>query len=198
MIVVLDWDGTVTEQDTLTMALEHFGQQELYDRAEEGLQAGELDLRGCMDLEFSGMRASLDEVVAFVVERARLRPGFADFARRFRPLILSSSFEETIRPVLRREGLELEVVANSVEAGPEGWRVLWRDETLCATCGEACKRASLPAGEVVYVGDGWSDRCAALAADRVFARDGLAAYLDEQGAAYEPFTDFVALAAAVG
>jgi 2-hydroxy-3-keto-5-methylthiopentenyl-1-phosphate phosphatase len=28
-----------------------------------------------------------------------------------------------------------------------------------------------------------------LAAARVFARDGLARYLDEQGVAYEPFAD---------
>jgi 2-hydroxy-3-keto-5-methylthiopentenyl-1-phosphate phosphatase len=48
---------------------------------------------------------------------------------------------------------------------------------------------ALPDGEVVYVGDGYSDRCAALAADRVFARDGLARYLDAHGAAYEPYDD---------
>jgi 2-hydroxy-3-keto-5-methylthiopentenyl-1-phosphate phosphatase len=43
---------------------------------------------------------------------------------------------------------------------------------------------------VVYVGDGYSDRCAAQAADRVFARRALARYLDERGVAYEPFEDF--------
>ena len=54
-----------------------------------------------------------------------------------------------------------------------------------------CKRAALPShGPVVFVGDGYSDRCAALAADRVFARDGLARYLDEQGVAFEPFVGF--------
>ena len=197
MRVVVDWDGTVTEEDTLTMALERFGQRELYDRAEAGLHAGELDLRGCMDLEFSGMRVPLDEVVAYIVENARLRPGFREFARRFRPLVLSSSFEETIRPVLAREGLELDVVANSVIVEGDGWRIHWRDETACAECSEACKRASLPDGELVYVGDGYSDRCAALAADRVFARDGLARYLDERGVAYEAFDDFFDVAAAL-
>ncbi len=68
--------------------------------------------------------------------------------------------------------------------------MIWRDEAVCATCGQPCKRSTLPVdGEVVYVGDGYSDRCAALAADRVFARRGLAAYLDEQGVAYERFDD---------
>jgi len=48
-------------------------------------------------------------------------------------------------------------------------------------------------GEVVYAGDGHSDYCAALAADRVFATGSLARYLDERGVNYEPLTDFRAL-----
>ena len=42
----------------------------------------------------------------------------------------------------------------------------------------------------MYAGDGFSDRCVALAASRVFARDGLATYLDDRGVAFEPFEDF--------
>jgi 2-hydroxy-3-keto-5-methylthiopentenyl-1-phosphate phosphatase len=49
--------------------------------------------------------------------------------------------------------------------------------------------------EVVYVGDGYSDRCAAEDADRVFARRGLAAYLEERGVPFEPFEDFFEIAA---
>jgi 2-hydroxy-3-keto-5-methylthiopentenyl-1-phosphate phosphatase len=45
-------------------------------------------------------------------------------------------------------------------------------------------------GEVVYVGDGYSDRCAAEKADRVFARRGLARWLDGRGVPYEHFEDF--------
>ena len=50
---------------------------------------------------------------------------------------------------------------------------------------------------LVFVGDGWSDRCASLACDRVFARTGLAAYLDEQGFPYEPYETFFDVAAAL-
>jgi 2-hydroxy-3-keto-5-methylthiopentenyl-1-phosphate phosphatase len=82
------------------------------------------------------------------------------------------------------------VRANDVTWSPAGWRATFRNGDVCGTCGEPCKRADLPAdGEVVYVGDGYSDRCAAQAADRIFARDSLARYLDEQGVAYEPFDD---------
>ena len=75
--------------------------------------------------------------------------------------------------------------------------MLWRDEAVCAVCGEPCKRRALAGELYVYVGDGYSDRCAALGAERIFARDGLAAHLDAVGVPYEPLTDFVELAAAL-
>jgi 2-hydroxy-3-keto-5-methylthiopentenyl-1-phosphate phosphatase len=62
---------------------------------------------------------------------------------------------------------------------------------VCAECGNLCKRGSLPDDRpLAFVGDGYSDRCAALACDRVFARDSLAGYLDSQQVAYERFETF--------
>src|SRR5438874_495024 len=90
-------------------------------------------------------------------------------------------------------GAAVELRANRVDARPDGWRVLFRELETCAECGEPCKRGDLPPGEVVYAGDGHSDYCAALAADRVFATGSLARYLDERGVNYEPLTDFRAL-----
>jgi len=195
--LVVDFDGTVTETDTQWMVLEEFGDVELFRRAEEALDRGELTLRECMELEYLGMRAPLERVNEWLVEHARIRPGFRELAARHRPLILSSGFAECIEPLLRRERIELDLLANSVDARPDGWRVRWRDEEICAECGEACKRASLPDGPIAYVGDGVSDRCAALAADRVFARDGLARFLDDAGVTYVPFGDFFDVAAAL-
>jgi 2-hydroxy-3-keto-5-methylthiopentenyl-1-phosphate phosphatase len=193
--LVLDWDGTVTEVDTLHLVLERFGDVEVYRRVEDDL-GRELTLHEVIAVEFETVHAPLDEVVAFVVETARVRPGFRELVEEFEPTVISSGFQELIRPVLAREGVEIEVLANTVEARPEGWRVRFRDEAACATCGEACKRASLPGnGKVVYVGDGYSDRCAALAADRVFATDGLAGYLEQRGVPFDPFGDLHDVAA---
>jgi 2-hydroxy-3-keto-5-methylthiopentenyl-1-phosphate phosphatase len=179
------------------MVLERFGDPDVYEEAERGLENG-LTLREVMDFEFSGLHAPLDEVVDWMLEHVRIRPGFREFAEAYDPLILSSSFDETIRPLLEREGVRLEVVANQVEARPDGWRIRWRDETVCEHCEEMCKRAALPSDRpVLFVGDGYSDRCAALAADRVFARDGLATYLEERRVAFEPFVGFPELARAL-
>ena len=85
---------------------------------------------------------------------------------------------------------------------PDGSAVEFRHGEICTVCDQECKRSvvdELRNGEVVvYVGDGYSDRCAALAADRVFARRELAQYLDADGVGYEPFDDFVSVRGALG
>jgi 2-hydroxy-3-keto-5-methylthiopentenyl-1-phosphate phosphatase len=167
-----------------------FGDEALYDAAEAKL-GGELTLNEVIALEFESVRAPLDEVVEWMRQNVRVRPGFAELARSHAPLIVSSGFRELIEPILEREGVRLEVVANRLDPRPDGWRVVFREADACGVCGEPCKRSDVAHAHdgFVYVGDGYSDRCIALAATRVFARDGLASYLDSQGVAYEPFDD---------
>ena len=196
MRLVLDFDGTVTERDTLDIVLERFGDAEVYERAEAELDARRMTLNEVISAEFATVTAPLDEVVAYVVEQAQVRPGFAELARARHPLVVSSGFHELIEPVLEREGVldAVELRANSVDARPDGWQVRYRVAETCEVCGEPCKRGDLPAGEVAYAGDGHSDYCAALAADRVYATGSLAGFLDRRGIPYEPLTDFRALA----
>jgi 2-hydroxy-3-keto-5-methylthiopentenyl-1-phosphate phosphatase len=190
MKLLLDWDGTVTVEDTLIMALREFGDWDVYLNAAAALSRGEITLHEEIRRDAASITAPLEEVTVWLLENLELRPGLHELADRYRPLIVSSNFRQLIEPILAREGLDLEVRANDVEWHPDGWRASFRNGEVCGTCGEPCKRADLPTdGEVVYVGDGYSDRCAAQAADRVFARDGLARYLDERGVAYEPYDD---------
>ena len=117
-----------------------------------GLAGGTITHREVMEREFALMTAPLDDVVAFVVKHARVRPGFAQFARRFDPLIISSGFFETIEPVLAREGVAARLRANHVDARADGWRIRWVSDSECTTCGQPCKRGSLPDGKFAYVG----------------------------------------------
>ena len=188
--LVVDWDGTVTEVDGLHLVLLEFGDVGVYDEAERRL-GHDLTLHEVIAWEFESVRAPLAEVVAWVRENVRVRAGFAELARRRRPLVVSSGFHELIDPVLEREGLELDVVANRLDPQPDGWRARFRPSEECPVCGERCKRSDVGRLEdVVYVGDGFSDRCIALGAGRVFARDGLAEYLSAAGVPFEQFEDF--------
>jgi 2-hydroxy-3-keto-5-methylthiopentenyl-1-phosphate phosphatase len=196
MRLVLDWDGTVTERDTLDLMLQEFGDPEIYERVESELDAGRMTLNDVIAAEFSTVTVPLDEAVAFIVERTCVRPGFAELARRHHPLVVSSGFHELIEPVLEREGVlgRVELRANRVEARPDGWRVHFRVAEICDECGEPCKRGDLPQDQVVFAGDSHSDYCASLAADRVFALGRLARWLERRGVRHEPLTDFHALA----
>ncbi len=195
--VVVDWDGTVTEVDGLHLVLLEFGDEDIYEAHE--LRLGrELTLQEVIAGEFRSVRTPLTDVVEWMQENVRLRAGFGEFARRHEPLVVSSGFQELIEPLLEREGIELEVRANRLDPRPEGWRVLFRPQEGCAICGEPCKRSDVAAmGDFVYVGDGYSDRCVAEAATRVFARDGLAEYLAAKGTPFERFEDFYEIAAAL-
>jgi 2-hydroxy-3-keto-5-methylthiopentenyl-1-phosphate phosphatase len=195
--LVLDWDGTCTEVDGLHMLLEEFGDQAVYEHM-KGVLGNGLTLHEVIAAEMGTIKLPLDFAVGWMREHVTMRPGFKELAESRSPIVLSSGFHELIEPVLAREQVELEVRANRLDARPDGWRPIWRDEAVCATCGEACKRGSLTDGPYVFVGDGYSDRCAALAAERVFARDGLARYFDEQGVPYERFETLHDVAAALG
>jgi 2-hydroxy-3-keto-5-methylthiopentenyl-1-phosphate phosphatase len=197
--LVVDFDGTVTQEDLLDEIASRFGDPVVYQEVDDGLDTGRMPLREVITREFEPVRRPLEEIVAWELENVSIRPGFRELVevakeRGWRFVIVSSGFHELIEPILEHEGVEVELHANRVDARPEGWRVLWQYDGTCDSCGESCKRSIVQefAGddELVYVGDGYSDRCAAEASDRVFATKGLARYLDERGIPYERFDDF--------
>jgi 2-hydroxy-3-keto-5-methylthiopentenyl-1-phosphate phosphatase len=195
--LVLDWDGTVTELDTLHMVNDRFGDPELFGALEDEL-GRRLTLDEVIAREIATVTAPLDVVVAYLLEHVRVRAGFAELVETYDPLVVSAGFHELIDPILGREGVEARVVANSVTADPTGWRAAFRERPVCDVCGERCKRGAVAdLGPFVYVGDGISDRCVSLAAGRRFARRTLAVWLDEQGVAYEPFDDLRDVASAL-
>jgi 2-hydroxy-3-keto-5-methylthiopentenyl-1-phosphate phosphatase len=197
--VVIYFDGTITQEDLLDEIASRFGDPVVYQEVEDGLDTGRMPLREVITREFEPVTKPLDEIVAWELENVSIRPGFRELVdlakeRGWRFVIVSSGFHELIEPILEHEGVDVELHANRVDPSPDGWRVLWQYDETCDSCGESCKRSIVQEfagnGELVYVGDGYSDRCAAEASDRVFATKGLARYLDERGIPYEPFDDF--------
>jgi 2-hydroxy-3-keto-5-methylthiopentenyl-1-phosphate phosphatase len=187
--LVLDWDGTVTDGDTLHVAIEEFGDVEVF-RAMEDEIGRRLTLQEVIAVEMATISAPVQEVVAFLLDTVSLRAGFPELVEQLDPLVVSMGFHELIHPLLERDGIEVRVVANRLDPRPDGWRTIFRPQAVCGVCGEPCKRSDVAGLDgFVYVGDGFSDRCVAGAAARVFARDGLAEYLSSTGVAFERFDD---------
>jgi 2-hydroxy-3-keto-5-methylthiopentenyl-1-phosphate phosphatase len=171
------------------MVIERFGDVGVFDALEDEL-GSTLTLHEVIAAEMATIRAPFEEVRDWLVEHLRVRAGFGELVAEHDPLIVSSGFHELIEPILEREGVSARVVANHVAARPDGWRTTFADGPLCEVCGERCKRSAVGSlGSFAYAGDGYSDRCVALAAEVRFARDGLAAWLAGQGIGYEAFDD---------
>ena len=119
---------------TARLVLGEFGDEDVFDRA-----AAERRARRDRDLH-EVMRAASSRRSQAPLARGRhagssrtcvVRPGFAELVAGYDPLVLSSGFHELIEPMLAREGVEVELLANRLDPRPDGWRVLWRDERPC-------------------------------------------------------------------
>ena len=108
----------MTERDTLHMAIERFGDLEVFHGLEDELGRA-LTLDEVIAAEMATIRAPREDVVGFLLEHVRVRPGFRELVAEHDPLIVSAGFHELIDPVLRREGIEVRLVANHVDADPE-------------------------------------------------------------------------------
>ena len=163
------------------MLLERFGDLEVYLALEEELGRS-LTLHEVIAAEMATCAPRSTRSSRGSSSNVRVRPGFRELVAEHDPLIVSAGFHETIEPILRREGSRpASSRTTSPPIRPVG-ATTFAERATCATCDERCKRAAVAGlGPYVYVGDGVSDRCVSLAAERRFARDGLARWLDERG-----------------
>src|SRR5215218_7620563 len=103
--VVVDFDGTVTEEDLLDEIASRFGDPAVYREVDDELDRGSMPLRDVITREFAPVRRPLAEVVDWTLENVRVRPGFRELVelareRGWRLAVVSSGFHELIEPVL--------------------------------------------------------------------------------------------------
>jgi 2-hydroxy-3-keto-5-methylthiopentenyl-1-phosphate phosphatase len=200
-LIAIDFDGTITQHDTLHLIVDRFGDPAVWDRLTPDVMAGRVSVEEAMQAEFATVRATPEQVLELVRDRAGTRDGFVSFVEWARTAghelqVLSNGFQLVIADALARLDLaDLPFCSHDAEFSAEGTRLVWTHRgERCELCGRPCKRFDLAAirGDlpVAYIGDGISDRCVCGAADVVFARAELAAWLHESGRPFIAFEDF--------
>jgi 2,3-diketo-5-methylthio-1-phosphopentane phosphatase len=201
----IDFDGTISRGDVGNAFFRAFGGAVCQDWIAR-YHAGEISARAC----FAGERDAMgplrrEEADAFVATR-ELDGGFAPLVAFCRQetipvTILSDGLDCYIRPLLEREGLgDVPRYSNAVrwsDPGDDGRASLTLEfpfgNAECDRCA-CCKRnlmlgASGDEDVIVYVGDGYSDRCPAEFADIVFAKGDLQTWCRERNISYFVFHD---------
>lgn len=196
---IVDFDGTISRQDTTDQILQRFAEPG-WQAIEEDWVAGLIGSRECMRRQVGLLRVSPAELDAFIAD-IEIDPDFSAFVRicmtqDIPVTVVSDGLDRTIRKVLARAGLgSLSVVANHLESvGGDRWRLSSPYAASSGDCSSGtCKCAvagSLRRPLTLLVGDGKSDHCVAGQADVVFAKDGLIAHCRDNGLPHHPFTDF--------
>lgn len=197
--VFIDYDGTITDLDTFDVLVRHYAGPTLWDDYEEHLRGKTMSLRDVLASQASHIRVSLDEADALLREQTRFDPSFAHFVQRCAAegigvSVLSSGVLALIERAFARHGLEnVSIYANGIDPSPEGWRFHFRDDSLNGHDKAAAVRSARAAGlRTVFIGDGYSDFDAALAADERFAKRGraLEAHLRESAVPFLAFDHF--------
>ena len=203
LLLVLDYDGTVTVDECNEIILQRFT-GDAWRPLEARALDGSLSHAECFKQQFALVRAPRDELFAAMADLAEPAPGLASFldwalAGGARIAVVSVGFREAIERVWERHRLPpVELYASELEALPEGGNTVVLDDLFgdCPRCGPGgCKGAAVralrrAADAVAVFGDGVADLCLAREADIVFARGVLQQLCAAEGIAYHPLTDF--------
>jgi 2-hydroxy-3-keto-5-methylthiopentenyl-1-phosphate phosphatase len=193
--VVIDFDGTACAHDVAADLLDRFGPAGWIE-LDDATERGEIADRECLQREAEMLTHPTEELAAFAGEHCPLDPTFAPFVRWLQGegvyvAIASDGFGFYIEPILRAAGLAHLPVFTNTWTGA-GLR-FDRGHPTCVGCG-TCKIEAVFAarvdGPVAYVGEGSSDRFAALYADVAFAKDRLVDLATADGVPFVPWTSF--------
>ena len=203
--IFVDFDGTITEQDLLDRIAQTFGDPAVYREVDEALDEGRITLNEVLGESSSRFGPPLDDVVAWVLEHASVRPGLprarraarrARLARGHRLERLPRADRARARSVRASAGVEL--LSNRVEPDPAGWRVPFRVTDDCPSAGSpasarrwsprptatcACTSATASPTAAAPRPATW---CSPAAASRPTS--------SEEGVAFEAFDDFFRVA----
>jgi 2-hydroxy-3-keto-5-methylthiopentenyl-1-phosphate phosphatase len=192
--VFLDYDGTITLRDVGQHLLaRHAGDR--WHQLHDDYDAGTIGSRECLVDQWDLVAADEATLRATAAE-VSVDPGFAPLAQALRDAgaeltVVSDGFGFYAEELCR--GIGVPVLTNRVDWSTGTLEFPHEDRCCpCATCG-VCKQAPIKdahqAGRTaVLIGDGTSDRKAALLADVVFAKDTLAAWCDRYDVPYLGFT----------
>lgn len=195
-ILFVDFDGTVTSEETLEGILKRFTDPEEYARGEKKFRDGQIGLPELLTYAFSTIPWSRMEEIREYVRSVKIRPGFdalLDTAEAMGiPVVIISGglrtyVEDIIEPY--RDKL-LDVYSIDADCQDGHIRLLpeFRSDRELMNKTSVMKRYDYR--ESICIGDGYTDIIMAMASDIVFARDVLAAYLTKEKRPFYSWNDF--------
>jgi len=197
---VIDFDGTICEQDVSEEILQAFAPPG-WSEIDVEFQRGEIGSRECLVRQTAMVKGSRDEMLAFVLSTYAIDPTFGPFVawardRGIEVAVASDGMGFYLEPMLRAGGVNgVAVLTNdlTMEGGAPSL-AFPNAHPQCVGCGTCKMRAVLDHrerfGPVAFIGEGHSDRYGALYADMVFAKKDLVGICRSDGVPFFPWQNF--------
>jgi len=209
LVLVLDFDGTVTQKDLGDEVCERFAPAAWRD-IDLLWMRNQISLPDAQRQMWAMVRAERAEALAYAHAVGHERPGLDALLdqvakRGGESWLASGGFDFYIEAILGDRLARFQrSYYNHTRFTEAGVEVAFPHADLacdrCAVCkGKVCDLARATGAEVVFAGDGTSDRCVVGRVDTVFAVENshLARHCDAHGAAYRSFRSFDELARAL-
>jgi Haloacid Dehalogenase superfamily, subfamily IB, phosphoserine phosphatase-like/2,3-diketo-5-methylthio-1-phosphopentane phosphatase len=195
---IIDFDGTVTREDVGFSIIKNF--------ASEGWkEIGQLWLDKKIGTIECGERIwnlvkSTDKEIREYVHNFKINPGFKELVDKindnsYKLMIASDGYSVYINEILKKNGIEnLDIFCNDADYN-NGWKLSFSNRNEeCSICGN-CKRKLVEDlkrkdYKVYYIGDGYSDICACIHADVIFAKSYLKRYCEKHCIPHLEFDTF--------
>ena len=198
--IFTDFDGTITEIDSLNMVLDEFAVSD-WRPIEDKVTSHEISEKEALQAEFDLVNTSLNDAIEFLNKNAIIDPTFKKFAEWCKSnsielIVLSGGFREFIHPIFNKFGINnLEIHSNSLNVNNNSWKVVQSElpkiNYLCNHCKtNHLVEARRQGFKTVYIGDGNTDRCPAENADIIFAKNSLADYLRNKNKKFYEYQNF--------
>lgn len=200
VIVISDFDGTITERDSLVDMLNKYASPD-WHKIKHLVNLGRMGTRIGLKKEFDLCRISRKEFVDFLVNNVKIDGTFKNFLEfckknKFRFIVVSGGFTLNVKTLFNKYRIKnIKYYANIVtfKGKKVNLKFPYRDKS-CKTC-SLCKAPYIKEYKrkgyfAIYIGDSVTDRCPARVADLVFAKHNLEEYCKAKGIAYVPYDTF--------
>jgi len=199
-VILCDFDGTITVDDTLVKILDTFAGP-IWNRIEEKIKSEEFGNRIGLRKEFALCNPTKQQITRLLRNEIEIDPTFKPFMQfcnrdKYELIVVSGGFSLCIETIFKKYGIKgVPYLGNELIFKEGELEILYPYSAQeCSECGN-CKTAHLKKFKgqdnfVIYIGNGTTDRCPAKHADLVFAKDELAQYCAANKIPYVPFENF--------
>ena len=200
-LIYCDFDGTITNRDTIDHLLELYAKPE-WEVIEEDWKNGLIGSRECLEKQIACIPHFTKSDFNSFLSQVTIDPHFPEFYNyvlnaKIPFYVISDGFDLIIESVFKKYDLTMPVIySNNLKFDVDKDKLITHfpksNAEACLVKAGMCKCSIIEKEKisVTYIGDGRSDLCASRLATSLYAKGKLQTLCDEQQRSYIPFTNF--------